>query len=381
MSEFAITIESGTSKRLPVGNKWSEKDIIVTAIAGTDIPKYKKVLLYLESTGTQWLDLGTTVNTSTDEIKLYFQLTETAVYKWFFGEYDTNARLGLGSGDGANKRNFLYYSSAVKVSDSDLYDKQHEYLINSSGGFIDGVQKASHISFASTSTLYLFNINISGTSDYKCKARVWGYQQTRNGVLIRDLIPVLDWNDIPCMYDKVNDEFLYNQGTGEFLYESADYQRAEGLDEFPKNEYLIYGETLTAITDKMRDLTPYNGDINEDDPIKPEKIPEMLPLIRQDGYDEGYEKGQTEGLEALDALCEWSIMSNSQSYPIVTIINRHPSYYLHCEIYGVNADGDDWYNELAVPPDDSVSETFPFQMNAEAYIDVYSVRWRNSEAP
>lgn len=36
MSEFNISIESGTSKRLPVGNKWSEKDIIVTATGGAE---------------------------------------------------------------------------------------------------------------------------------------------------------------------------------------------------------------------------------------------------------------------------------------------------------------------------------------------------------
>ena len=36
MSDFNISIESGTSKRLPVGNKWSEKDIIVTATGGTE---------------------------------------------------------------------------------------------------------------------------------------------------------------------------------------------------------------------------------------------------------------------------------------------------------------------------------------------------------
>jgi hypothetical protein len=36
MSEFNISIESGTSKRLPVGNKWSEKDIIVTATGGKE---------------------------------------------------------------------------------------------------------------------------------------------------------------------------------------------------------------------------------------------------------------------------------------------------------------------------------------------------------
>lgn len=36
MSEFNITIESGTSKRLPIGNKWSPKDIVVTATGGAE---------------------------------------------------------------------------------------------------------------------------------------------------------------------------------------------------------------------------------------------------------------------------------------------------------------------------------------------------------
>lgn len=36
MSEFNITIKGGTSKRLPVGNKWSDNDIIVTATGGKE---------------------------------------------------------------------------------------------------------------------------------------------------------------------------------------------------------------------------------------------------------------------------------------------------------------------------------------------------------
>lgn len=175
-------------------------------------------LEYLESTGTQWIDIDTTIDTSTDEIELYFQLTDTNNYKWFFGEYDTNARLGLGSGDGANKRNFLYQQSATKVKDVDMYDKQHSYLINSDGGFIDGSKIVNYSSFSSTSTLYLFNLNIDSTSDYRCKCKVWGYRHYRNGVLIRDFIPVLDKDNVPCMYDKVTGQFFYNQGTGEFLY-------------------------------------------------------------------------------------------------------------------------------------------------------------------
>jgi hypothetical protein len=39
-----------------------------------------------------------------------------------------------------------------------------------------------------------------------------------NNALIHDFIPVLDWNDVACLYDKVTDELYYNQGTGEFSY-------------------------------------------------------------------------------------------------------------------------------------------------------------------
>ena len=180
--------------------------------------KYKQELAYLESTGTQWINIGTNVNTSTDEIELKFQLTDTLNYKWFFGEYDTNARLGLGTGDGTNKRNFLYKSTAIKVADTTMYNEPHQYLVNTLGGFLDGVKKASFATFVSTAHLYLFNLNIDSASDYKCRAKIWSYKQSRNGELIRDFIPVLDWNDVPCMYDRVSETFFYNAGTGEFLY-------------------------------------------------------------------------------------------------------------------------------------------------------------------
>lgn len=41
-----------------------------------------------------------------------------------------------------------------------------------------------------------------------------------NDVLVRDFIPVLDGNGVPCLYDKVEREFHYNLGTGTFNYET-----------------------------------------------------------------------------------------------------------------------------------------------------------------
>ena len=212
---------------------------------------YKQQLEYIESTGTQWIDIGTTIDTSTDEIEMYFELTEEANYKWFFGEYDTNARLGLGSGDGENKRNFLYKTSVVKIADIDMYEKKHKYAINASGGFVDDIKKVDLSNFASTSTLYLFNLNIDSSSDYRCKARVWSYKQSRNGTLIRDLIPVFDHNDIPCMFDRVTEQFFYNQGSGEFLYKiKEDY--TSNSNRIRKNT-----EDLRGYVDVVNNLPDY----------------------------------------------------------------------------------------------------------------------------
>ena len=43
----------------------------------------------------------------------------------------------------------------------------------------------------------------------------WIYES--NGVKIRDFVPVLDMNGTPCMFDKVEQKFYYNQGTGDFI--------------------------------------------------------------------------------------------------------------------------------------------------------------------
>ena len=48
-------------------------------------------------------------------------------------------------------------------------------------------------------------------------ARVYKFKLTDNDVLVRDMIPVLDMDGTPCMYDKVEGKFYYNQGTGQFI--------------------------------------------------------------------------------------------------------------------------------------------------------------------
>ena len=48
--------------------------------------------------------------------------------------------------------------------------------------------------------------------------RLWSFKITNNGSIVKLFIPVLDENNVPCLYDRVNKTYHYNIGTGSFLY-------------------------------------------------------------------------------------------------------------------------------------------------------------------
>ena len=67
--------------------------------------------------------------------------------------------------------------------------------------------------------VYLFDINVAGIYGHNFShIKLYDCQIYVNDVLIKDLIPVLDKNNVPCLCDNLSDELLYNKGTGQFLY-------------------------------------------------------------------------------------------------------------------------------------------------------------------
>ena len=107
----------------------------------------------------------------------------------------------------------------------------------------------------------------------------------------------------------------------------------------------------------------------------------------QSYFDHAYDIGgaaQSGDLEALGVLCDWQITTDSDSCPLLTIINHHPSYYLHCTVcdeYGADwwdYDTDDyfgWEVYVTVPPDSTktIYADTPFSEIKPVYID--NVRW------
>lgn len=191
--------------------------------------KYKRELLYLESTGTQYIDTGFIPNQDTRVITEHFYTKQPA-----------NRGFVYGSGVSARSRAFEMYTwngnwdspygntlitiaprpTSLFISGKITIDKNKNNVAIQYGDGTLQTGSGAYVTFDAPRNLWLFAINRGKTStDIRadcvqlCCCKIWD-----NGTIVRDFIPVLDMNDVPCMYDKVTDELFYNAGTGEFLY-------------------------------------------------------------------------------------------------------------------------------------------------------------------
>lgn len=97
-------------------------------------------------------------------------------------------------------------------------------------------------------------------------------------------------------------------------------------------------------------------------------------------YDLGYQDGAENSLPALGVLCDWNVVVDSGSQPIVTIINYHPFYYLVCDVYYGDLSQTDW----CIYPDDSDSIHWGdyepgFGMQGGEGVFIENVRWLPNE--
>lgn len=74
----------------------------------------------------------------------------------------------------------------------------------------------------STYNVYLFTANNVGVPYTGANVRIYDYWvKDKDGKEVQHLVPILDANGVPCMYDLVGKQFYYNQriGLDNFRYE------------------------------------------------------------------------------------------------------------------------------------------------------------------
>lgn len=119
-------------------------------------------------------------------------------------------------------------------------------------------------------------------------------------------------------------------------------------------EYLIQGETLTAIADAIRNRTGVSGSMT------PAKMVDNIQLVyskgREEGHDRGYEEGYRYGyeeaeLDILSNCVDWNMTTTSSSCSIY-FSNVSSTYYVHMyiEVTAV-VRGLCYDEEIVIPPE------------------------------
>ena len=195
------------------------------------LPEGYTAVDYLQSSGTQWIEMGVAPNQNTKAVL-------KIIINNFNADYGTSL---IGSRTGANSDDQFTTYLDIPVGSSTRFlfrmDGQTEsiswkglttdkiYTVTLSGTEMkaeleDGTTVFSTTfsvsDFTSTLTMALFRAkNVAG--DY-FQGRIYSCKHYNGNELIQDFVPCLDTNGVPCMFDLVSRKPFYNKGSGSFTW-------------------------------------------------------------------------------------------------------------------------------------------------------------------
>ena len=220
---------------------------------------------FLESTGTQYIHTGI-LNTS--EIGAQCESTQTQ------NKYNLNPLGARNMYLGCRLFTpFVYQADVWGIGYNDFLRATH-----TTDGFVGRKYKAStnfknnglaeldgttllelpDVDFEGTAIISLFGCEVEdGYVSNRFEGRIFNAKLTQGVGFVRDFVPVLDKNGIPCMFDKVTKQPFYNSGTGSFIV-GMTMKQARKLGNLPKT-----GGELTVSLPWEAQLVQHNGQVEQ----------------------------------------------------------------------------------------------------------------------
>ena len=174
---------------------------------------------YLQSTGTQYIDTGRKLTQDSD-ITIDFMIV---------GEKNRDAAI-FGSRESASKNNLgLFQNRNPNVFSGDFseYPKYRftmalslnrtKIRMNKTGVWVNDILRTSWSNVANFETPtngLIFDVGNNSWTGNKAIMRLYSYT---NGDA-QKLVPCLDSDGVPCMYDLISKTTFYNQGSGSFTW-------------------------------------------------------------------------------------------------------------------------------------------------------------------
>ena len=195
-----------------------------------DIPFGYKRCKFLKKSDTAYIDTGIIPDKSMDydvvfdvestyQGSLYVFGSDSAYYRGFNMGCDFANEFGIRS---CKFQHSYYYSTYIILNSGVKYSVkilENQFAVNNK------VFAADSGSYVCAYSLILFGTKREGKAmvngTYCRNLRIYSFKISKDGNKIMNLIPALDRNGTPCMYDTVSKQTFYNAGTGEFLYELA----------------------------------------------------------------------------------------------------------------------------------------------------------------
>ena len=177
---------------------------------------------YIQSSGNQYIDTGRKLTQDSD-ISIVFDLIDT---------YNSSGNFGIfGSRESVRKNNLTLFYDADGAGDYLYIDfsegiehRHNEYFpnhrikirVNKSGVWVNNILKKSWsdvTDFETPTNGLIFDIG----NDWAGKKAIMRLYIYTDGDAQR-LVPCLDVDGVPCLYDLIGRTALYNQGSGSFTW-------------------------------------------------------------------------------------------------------------------------------------------------------------------
>ena len=187
--------------------------------SGGGLPSGYTAVEYLQSSGTQYIDTGRKLTQDSD-ITIDFSIV---------GALNRNAGI-FGSRESAWANNLTLFqqtSDNVFIADFSEYQKHRfrmasslertKIQINKAGAWVNDILQKSWSDVADFETPtngLIFDVGNNNWSGNKAVMRLYSYTDGD----AQQLVPCLDADGVPCLYDLISKTAFYNQGTGSFTW-------------------------------------------------------------------------------------------------------------------------------------------------------------------
>ena len=197
----------------------NRRRLIAFEKSGGGLPEGYTAVEYIQSSGTQYIDTGRKLTQDSD-ITIDFMIV---------GEKNRNAAI-LGSREGAAKNNLAIFQQTSPnefICDFSEF-QQHRFRtasslnrikiqMNKAGVWVNDILQKSWSNVANFKTPtngLIFNIGNNNWTGNKAIMRLYSYTDGN----AQKLVPCLDADGVPCLYDLIGKTALYNQSAGSFTW-------------------------------------------------------------------------------------------------------------------------------------------------------------------